>query len=429
MFFYHLNNKKEIYMKDSCSQPDDWGIWRFGIISPLLHPIDDGLPLHVQIRVLAEKTFYTPDGRQKYLSADTIRNWLDRYKAGGIDALRNKARKDHGTTSVPIELQMLLAALREQHPLWTIIRLLRALERDGHWDGVKPSRSALYRYASLHALKASSVKNNSPVRSFEFPFFGDLWSADFLHGPKVRQGVYLRKVYLHAIIDDATRYVVAARFHFTEGTQSLLDDFMLAIRRFGIPKRLYTDNGAAFRSKHLQLVAARLGVALPHTPPYTPRGRGKIERFFRNVREGFLTGIATTTLDDLNVKLNAWIQQYHSTYHHTLCMSPLNRKLTDKGSELQQIAATKNIDEYFFLEHHCRVGSDGCVRLFKKRFEIPHAIVGSEIIVYYLPWNQEHIFAGAQKQIIMPLDTINNALRFDKPQRGGNNNRNPGEKS
>lgn len=416
-------------MQDSYSQPDDLGLWRFGIISSLLHRAEDDPPLHAQISDLTAHTFYTPDGRQKKISADTIREWLDRYKAGGIDALRNKSRKDHGETSVSVDLQMKLSALREKQPHWTFIRLLRSLHKDGHWNGRKPSRSALYRYATLHALKPSSIEKTSPVRSFEFPFFGDLWSADFLHGPKVRCGVYMRKVYLNAIIDDATRYIVAARFHFSEGTQSLLDDFMLAIRRFGIPKRLYTDNGAAFRSKHLQLVAARLGVALPHTPPYTPRGRGKIERFFRNVRDGFLTGIATTTLDDLNTKLNLWLQQYHNTCHSTLCMSPLERKITDKGSELQQISATKNIDEYFFMEHHCKVGSDGCVRLFKKRFEIPHAIVGSEITIYYLPWNQDHIFAGPDKQIIKPLDTISNALRFDKPQRGCHNKNNQGDKS
>jgi transposase InsO family protein len=382
----------------------------------------------VQITELSKRTFYTPDGRQKKLCADTIRDWLVRYKAGGIDALRNKSRKDTGKTSVPVELQIKLSEYRQVHPLWTVIRLLRLLQNDGHWNGRSPSRSALYRYAALHALKPSAIEKDTAVRSFEFPFFGDLWSADFLHGPKVRCGMYMRKVYLCAIIDDAARYIVAARFHFSEGTQSLLDDFMLAIRRFGIPKRLYTDNGAAFRSKHLQLVAAKLGIALPHTPPYTPRGRGKIERFFRNVRDGFLTGIPTTTLDDINTKLNSWIQQYHSTHHSSLGMSPLDRKLTDHGPELQQVPPTKNIDEFFYMEHRCKIGSDGCVRLFKKRFEIPHAIVGTDIIIYYLPWNQDCIFIGNDKRAITPLDTIGNALRFDKPQRGSKTANNSGDK-
>ena len=410
------------------SQPDDLGLWRYGIISQLLHRIDDGPPLYSLIKELSERTFYTPDCREKTISGDTIRLWLDRYNAGGIDALRNKARKDQGATSVPLELQIALSELRKEYPQFTVIRLLRLLLKNGLWDGCKPSRSTLYRYAVNYALSRFAIKASEHVRSFEYPCFGDMWVADFLHGPKVRSGGYMHKVYLHAIIDDATRYIVAARFHLSENTHCLLDDFMLAIRRFGVPKRLYTDNGAAFRSKHLQLVAAKLGVALPHTPPYTPQGRGKIERFFRNVREGFLTGITTTTLENLNAALSVWIQQYNSTVHSMLGMSPLDRKLTDNGAPLQQIAPTRNIDEIFLMEHLCKIASDGCVRLFKKRFEVPGAVVGTKIIVYYLPWNQDQIFTGPQRQVLQPLDTVHNALRFDKPLRGQSKQNNNGDK-
>jgi transposase InsO family protein len=415
-------------MKNVSSQPDDLALWRYGIISPLLHHCDNDPPLYAMIKELAQRTYYTPDGKQKRLSDDTIRSYLDRYNDGGVTALGNKLRNDKGSTSVPQQLQTILIDLRNNYPHLTFIRLLRMLIQEGQWDGAKPSRSSLYRFAVAHALIRTAVEVPTSVRSFEFPFFGDLWSADFLHGPKVRHGVHLYKAYLLAIIDDATRYIVVARFHLSEDTHCLLDDFMLAIRRFGVPKRLYTDNGAAFRSKHLQTVAAKLRVSLPHTPPYTPRGRGKIERFFRTLREGFLDGIGTTTLEQLNRALNQWIQKYNSTVHSMLGMSPLDRKLTDKGPALAQIAPTQNIDEIFFMEKRCKIASDGCVRLFKKRFEIKDAVVGTEIIVYYLPWNQDCIFIGPQREAIKPLDAIHNALRFDKPHRGQISTNNSGDK-
>jgi putative transposase len=405
-------------MTDACQQPDDLGLWRFGIISPLLHRTDDDPPLNVQIKSLSLRTFYSPDGSEKQICPDTIRDWLHKYRSCGIDGLRNKSRKDQGKSSVPLELQNALINLRKEQPHWTVIRLLRHLQSQKRWNGSKPSRSALYRFTASFDLGREARQPNSPVRSFEFPYFGDLWSADFLHGPQVRQGQQTRKAYLHAIIDDATRYIVAARFHPAESTHSLLDDFMLAIRRFGIPKRLYTDNGAAFRSRHLRMVAAKLSISLPHTPPYMPRGRGKIERFFRSVRDGFLTGRERTSLDKLNADLAIWINQYHHRTHSTLGISPLERKLTDKGLELKQIAPTQNIDEIFCMEHNTRVASDGCVRMFKKRFEIPDAIPGSAVTVYYLPWNQDCIFIGPQRVALKPLDSINNALRFDKPHRG-----------
>jgi putative transposase len=332
-------------MSTEFAQPDDLGLWRFGIVSPLLHRGEDEPLRSEQIKELAQRVFYTPDGREKRLCPDTIRDWLCRYRCLGIDGLRNKVRKDRGATSVPPAFVQALTDLRKSQPEWTVKRLLRRMREQGLWDGRKPSKSAIYRFTAEHGLKRCAVQPLEPVRSFEHLYFGDLWTADFLHGPMIRQGTYAYKAYLHTIIDDATRYVVVARFHLAEDTRSLLDDLMLAIRRFGIPKRFYTDNGAAFRSHHLRLVAAKLGVSLPHTPAYRPQGRGKIERFFRSVREGFLTGRERTSLDKLNADFSAWINQYHQTPHSTLGMSPLNRKLTDTGPALKQIAPTQNIDD------------------------------------------------------------------------------------
>jgi putative transposase len=409
-------------MSTKFTQPDDYGLWRFGIISPLLHRSDDAPPLHAQIEQLSQRTFYTPDGLEKQIRPATIRTWLSRYSNHGIDGLRNKPRKDNGGTSVPQAMQEALADLRKSHPDLTVKRMLVLLRENGIWNGRQPARSSMYRFTTANSLGRSAAVPEDPVRSFEFPYFGDLWSADFLHGPKVRcSGNTARKAYLHAIIDDATRYIVAARFHLAEDTHSLLDDFMLAIRRFGIPKRFYTDNGAAFRSHHLRIVAAKLGISLPHTPPYKPRGRGKIERFFRNVRESFLAGRDKQSLDKLNTDFSVWISTYHHTPHRTLGISPLERKLTDKGAPLVQIPPTQNINDIFRMEQIKRVGSDGCIRMFNKRFDVPGAIPGSTVVVYYLPWSTDYILVGPDKVYVKPLDAISNALRFDKPYRGGTN--------
>lgn len=407
------------------SPPDDYGLWRFGIISPLLHRGDDAPPLQLLIEQLSQRTFFTPEGVEKQIQPVTIRTWLDRYRLYGIDGLRNKQRKDHGTSSVSVTLGQALSELRDKYPDVTIKRLLGILYKQGIWNGRKPSRSALYRFCALQMLGRSTTTAIQTVRPFEYPYFGDLWSADFLHGPKVRcTGNTSRKAYLHAIIDDATRYIVAARFHLAEDTRSLLDDLMLAIRRFGCPRRLYTDNGSAFRSNHLQLVAAKLGISLPHSPPAKPNGRGKIERWFRNVRDSLLTGRAKTSLDKLNADLYEWIDTYHHTFHRSLGMSPLDRKLVDKGSPLEQISPTQNINDIFRMETLKRVGSDGCIRMFNKRFEVTDEVVGSTVVVYYLPWNTGYILVGPDKRYVKPLNTIKNAQRFDHPYRGNNNKEN-----
>ena len=55
-----------------------------------------------------------------------------------------------------------------------------------------------------------------------------------------------------------------------------------------MPIRLYMDNAKIYRSPQLARIAASIGILIVHTPPYQPEGRGKIERFFRSVREQFL---------------------------------------------------------------------------------------------------------------------------------------------
>lgn len=407
-------------MQNTLNQPEDMAIWRFGIISALLHRSADSPPLYVDIQSLAQKPYYTPDGRNVSLSSDTIRQWLYRYKHFGLRGLANKQRRDLGTTLVPVPIQNELKRLREQFDDVTSKRLFMKLEEAGLWNGRKPSKTALYRFMRKNKLNRNQHQKPSSVRTFEYPYFGDMWSADFLHGPKIRKGANSYKTYLSAIIDDATRYVVAASFHLSESTQSFLGDLMLSVRRFGIPKKLYTDNGSAYRSNHLQVVGARLAIALPHTPPYKPQGRGKIERFFRTVRDGFLTGRSQTTIKTLNKDFSHWLTTYHNTVHRTLGMSPMNRKLTDVGHPLEQIDPTRNINDMFRLHERRKVGSDGCVRMWKTSFEILDALPGETIDIYYLPWERDYILTGPDKLMAKKVNPVNNAHRFEQPKRGYN---------
>ena len=406
-------------MTDILSNPDDLALWRFGIIAPLLHRGDDAAPLYRELCALSQRSYYTPHGQEKRLCADTLRLWLWRYKKLGLAGLRNKPRKDCGGTKLPLSLRDELIGQRKEHPQFTIKRILRELLHNGVWDGRKPSRTAIYRFTAAQGLNRNITNDpGESVRPFEYPHFGDLWSADFLHGPMVKDGVHARKAYLHTILDDATRYVVSAQFHLAENTESLLSDLMMAVRRFGVPKRFYTDNGAAFRSHHLRLVAAKMRIALPHTPPYKPQGRGKIERFFRSLRDGFLTGRPKSSLQKLNADLAAWVDQYHQSIHSSLDMSPLNRKLVDRGQPLEQIPPTQNINDLFRMEIDKKVGSDGCVRMWATRFEVRDAYPGEVIRIYYVPWDHTYILCGPDKLIANPLDAIRNARRFDRPIRG-----------
>jgi len=196
-------------------------LWRYGIISPLLHRRDDDPTLADMLCSLAKKTFIRPDGVPIALSAETLRKWLYRYRSDGIKALEDQLRSDKGHQQIPQSVADALARLRKEHPNWTLAKVLEQMLKKGLWNGIKPSRATLYRFAAANQLHRSSSK--PPVtRSFAFTDFGQLWVADFMHGPKLRYGKHFKKAILHTIIDDATRYVVSARFYFKETVEVLI---------------------------------------------------------------------------------------------------------------------------------------------------------------------------------------------------------------
>jgi putative transposase len=398
---------------DESNTPQDVALWRYGIMSRLLHRDPEGLAQEELLAELTGQDWVRPDGERCTLSPETLRKWLYRYRVGGLDALADQPRADKGRFQLPEALADALFALRAEHPRWRLSILFKHVRHTGLWDGLKPSRSALYRFCQNKNLGRAPLPP-SPRRAFAFTAFGQLWSADFLHGPKLWVGKRKAKVYLHAILDDCSRFVVGAAFHTAESVESMMADLMGAVRRFGIPQRYYSDNGAAYRSRHLQVVAARLGIQIPHTPPYQPQGRGKIERFFGTVRGQFLEVQHFKTLEEINQAFAQWLAEYHHTLHSALKATPLDRRLGVENV-CREVPAVADVEPLFRMERRCRVSGCGSIRLMKREFEVPGCLPLSRTTAYYLPWDLSRVFYGDDMLLARPLDRAGNARRFEHP--------------
>ena len=391
-------------------------LWRYGIISPLLHRSDDDPAMGDMLCSLAKKSFIRHHGVPIALSAETLRKWLYRYKRGGINALSDQPRSDKGHQQIPQSIADALARLRKEHPNWTLAKVLEQMLKAGLWNGIKPSRATLYRFAAANQLHRSPSK--PPVtRSFAFTDFGQLWVADFMHGPKLRCGKHFKKAILHTIIDDATRYVVSARFYFKETVEVLITEMMIATRRYGICQRFYTDNGPCYASAHLKIVCARLGIHLVHTPPYRPQGRGKIERFFKTVRNQFLSDSHSGGIDRLNADLQQYLGDYHQRIHSSLGKSPLKKRLGTVNA-CRKLPEITDIRSLFCMHRKCRVYNDTTIRLNKRILEVAQALPGATIDVFYLPWDPTWVFYGNDLRPARPLNKTANAKRFQHPKGG-----------
>jgi transposase InsO family protein len=273
-----------------------------------------------------------------------------------------------------------------------IERATAAAELAGIAEGVQLAPATVHRLLSRHGLmeKKPQQPSSKDRRRFAYERAGELWMSDVMHGPAVTaEGGRKRKSYLIALLDDATRVVPFAAFALAENTAAFLPVLQQAILRRGVPKRLYVDNGAAYRSHHLALVCAKLGITLIHARPYQPQGKGKQERWFRTVRMQLLPTLQPSdlgSLEALNRRLWAWIEgEYHHCPHQGLGgMTPLDRWAMAAG-EVHLLGPEVDLDELFLFEEKRRVQKDRTVSLHGVVYEVDAALVGETVTLRFAP--------------------------------------------
>ena len=370
-------------------------LFRFGVIRDL---VSGSLAPGQKERILeeiAEKDWEIPGSTRRSIGRTTARDWFDQYTAMGLDGLKPRSRCDKGASRViPTEAQNVLLELRRARPKASVDSIIRATKLSGKIQAdVRLAPSTVHRFFAAHGMptQPASGKGQSDAVAFTHPHVGDLWMSDVMHGPRLLVPGRNRslKSYLHAFIDDASRLVPFAAFYLTENSACFQDALKQALLRRGIPRRLYCDNGAIYRHHHLQVVCATLGISLIHSRPHQPRGRGKIERFFRHVRSAFLTHLTqkhVTDIATLNRVFWAWLEaEYHQTPHRGLeGRTPLERFLDDV--ELLR-DAPEDLDQLMRMKVSRRVGRDRSVRLDGRIYEAPDGFANEKVEVLYDPYD------------------------------------------
>lgn len=394
--------------------------FRFGVIHELVNRTD--LDRGERERLIAEKSskrWNIPFSARSRISRTTILRWVSLYKAGNgkIGTLYPSDRNDRGKSRAMDEETILsLTGLRRELPGATVKELISKMETRGLVSsGVRLNASTVYRLLTSRGIMRPPSGLTEDRRKFEAELPNDIWQSDVMHGPMVRVGEKARKSYLVAILDDHSRLVVHGKFYLSENIASYLDALETALLRRGLPRKLYTDNGAAFRSKHLEHTCASLGIALIHARPYKPRGKGKIERFFRSVRASFLTGFEGKTLEDLNESFDAWLKKYHESKHHSTGRTPFDR-FTSKMECLR--TAPADLRDHFRKCARRRVSKDRTVVLDGKLFEAPLALIGKRVELLYHEregLEVEVFLGGASFGFLAPVDlNVNCRVKRDK---------------
>jgi putative transposase len=368
-------------------------LFRYGVIADITQLPPEHRGLYKLLTDKAQREYNIPGSLRRRVAAETLRGWLRAYRRGGFDALVPKLRADHGSTrSIAPQVVDLLCQLKDDEPELTIpalIKRARAQHRDVVSDEVTLAESTVHRLLARRGLmqKSKDEPTQKDHRRFEYEAAGELWMSDVMHGPKIREAGRMTKTYLIAFIDDATRLVPHAAFALSEGTVAYLQVLEQAVRRRGIPKRLYVDNGSAFRSRQLAVVCAKLGIALIHARPYAPQGKGKMERWFRTVRMQHLPTLGAqqlSSLEAMNRALAAWVE---GEYHHAPHRGLHDETPADKWARTSDAVRMpdSNVGELFLSEQRRRVQKDRTVTLDGVAFEVDASLCGEHVVLRFDP--------------------------------------------
>lgn len=380
-------------------------VFRFGVIADL---VGRKLSRGEKERILREKIscqWDIPHSGRSSLARSTLLSWLRVYERSGrrLESLMPGERSDKGSTRALDEESALgLIALKKDRP-GVSLALLMSEAKKKRIIAERVSHITVYRLFKRHGLMEETL----PVdrRRFEAELPNDLWQSDALHGPRVLHEGKMRKAYLFAFIDDMSRLIPHAEFFLRERLGVYLDALIKAFSKRGLPRKLYVDNGPAFRSQLLHHATASLGVALIHSKPYQPEGRGKIERWFKTVRMQFLSTIPDgLTLDDLNQRLNAWVDTYHRTIHGSTKERPLDRYLAHLHLLRE---APKGLADYFRVRIIRKVDKDRTVSLGGRLYEAPVHLIGKMVTLLYHehdPSRVEVFFNNTSSGMLVPLD-------------------------
>lgn len=366
----------------------DWrqeeALWRYSLIREPADPRLSCGERGVLVRVLAARLHAHPSGELRSVGRSTLDDWIRAYRTGGFEALAPRQR-----ASVPRTPRALLEraeTLRRENPARTAAQIQRIIAASN--GGAGPSRTTIERHLRRQGLTRAALSGERrSFGRFEASAPNELWIADCLHGPMIEG----RRAILFCVLDDHSRAIVGARFAHAESTVRLEGVLRSAFQTRGLCDRLYVDNGAPYASRQLARVCAALGIRLTHSTPGRPQGRGKIERFFRTLRQEVIVELDAHPqlgLVELERVLQAWIERiYHRRAHSETKVTPLERF----SDFTPRYPTAGELREAFLWSEMRLVTKTATVSLLGNRYEVDAALCGRRVELRFDPYDLELI--------------------------------------
>ena len=374
---------------------------RMRLIAPLLSPALDC----AQIKQLKEEL-----SKANGISQRTLERYCKQYLEGGYEGLMPSG-KQTTTFKIPEEIVQEAIQLRRELPSRSIPTIIRILEAEGKVAPGFLKRTTLQDALARAGYSASMMKiyqdNGYASQRFQRAHRHDLWQGDIKYGPTLMIAGKPTPTYFSCLLDDATRYILHAEFYASMEQFVVEDTLHKAIMKYGIPRRLYFDNGSQYKNQWMKRACGILGIRLIYAKPRNPQGKGKQERF-NHTLDAFLEEISLClpgSVEELNVKFNAWLSEcYHSVVHSALGTTP---EIAFKSDSMPPHFLDSAVLARAFLHSEQRkADKSGCISFGGNKYDMGVRFADRTVDVVYDPANVEMLTIEVKGELPFPVHKL-----------------------
>jgi transposase InsO family protein len=255
------------------------------------------------------------------VTRQTVHRWLRRYAAKGLAGLADGSERPLSCPhQMPPELEARIVELRRSNPGWGPRTILFRLEAEGV---SLPGRSSVYRCLVRHGLIEPEARRRKKAdyKRWERSRSMELWQMDVVGGVRLVNGW---KASIVSGIDDHSRFVISAHVVERATARPVCEALTKAMRTFGVPQEVLTDNGKVFTGRFgpgtgevlFDRICRENGIRHILTAPRSPTTTGKVERWHKTMRREFLNGKVFETIADAQAQLDAWVREYNYERRH-----------------------------------------------------------------------------------------------------------------
>ena len=385
-------------------------LMRYSAIAPLLAGLPEEYPsMSAYFRALSDKGIMHPDGQLSKYAPGTIKSWFLDYRKGGFDALIPKSRSDCGTSrKIDDELQEQIRYLKRKYPRLSAAAIYRQLQDNGSISSGQVSESTVLRFINEMMLQ-EKFTNNQDMRRYERPHINEVWCGDTSVGPYLQtEDGKKHRVHVIALIDDASRFITGIDVFFNDNFVNLMSVMKSAVAKYGVPKVFNFDNGAGYRNRQMELLAARIGSTIHYCKPYSPVQKAKIERWFRTMKDQWMAALNMSdfhTLDELRGSLLTYVKLYNQRTHVSLDGRSPQERFFSEPEYIRRIS-DEQIEGSFLLEIERRVSADSVIVIDQIEYEVDFRFAKQRITLRYSP-DMKDIYVVEHDGTLSPIRILN----------------------